>query len=200
VGDPAPARTTAASEGDCLSWVPALRQWKTTRARQSPLTVLLILIVVLAIGCGQEGDKQSGNDQARTKQAAVAMLRSWEAPLTRAIEILDERNEAIRTGDHKRVAQLDRQAATAVRPIDGFGGDARRKLLGREPVRLTNAVVASGDAWSDWAHTLLTETPQNDPRQGQRISRLGVAAGNKYIDAYRIAGAEPPPSFRATSN
>lgn len=81
--------------------------------------------------------------------------------------------------------------------MEEFGPEAREKLgVGGEQSELESTVVDAGDAWTEWANTLLTQPPAGDADQAKAISDLAAEAIRLHGEAYQAADQPIPPLFR----
>jgi hypothetical protein len=151
------------------------------------MLALLASLLLLAVGCSDaKTDPQA--------DAALAMLNRWVEKVNDVEKVLADRVAAERRGDAEAVAQLEGEALAAMRPLEGFGKDARALFVDDFDTPVARVVVKAGDAFMEWAYVFRTDPPRGNLVKARRLADLATAARAAHRDALRALGLNPDDS------
>jgi hypothetical protein len=155
----------------------------------------LACVLLVASGCASDGDNDETPQSAEADEAALRVLDEWSDVVTTALVTVRDQSEAYRAGRARQGARLERRARRLLDPVQHYGRDARNAMFDYRG-RVARKLIAAGDGWAEWAHTLLTAPPRGDFDKARRIADLGLVAVRRHRAAYHATGREPPAAFR----
>jgi hypothetical protein len=142
-----------------------------------------------ARGGRQDADKSP-------KQIWVSLLDSWTHELDSVLSVLHRRASLYEAGDIEKSLLIGRRAKRELKPIVHWGGSARSVSVILEKTPLSQAVIATGDTWAQWALSARRLLPTGGSlTQGEHMADLGVDGVKAARRAYRLAGAKIPPEW-----
>lgn len=132
------------------------------------------------------------------EETAGGLLDRWTGKWVPLVLLLRERSQAAQAGDLATDQRLTTQIRAKLQAVEHWGRDARAALVDVPPGALKTAMVAAGDAWSQWA--LLLDTDQAiDYTQGARIADAFAEAIRQMRTAYRLSGRSIPPELQTSA-
>jgi hypothetical protein len=172
--------------------------------------ITIVAFVLLLASCGGSSNSPSATSTSSAstsastteaptdaRAAAREVLHGMEDPLLSTVLTARDRAQASDAGDTEKAARLERSLNRKLKRVQGFGRDARERLINVLDTPEAKATTKAADAWTHWAFELRSHPPANNFKQAQHIADLATVAIRDYQAAYRAIGEQAPPAFRS---
>ena len=175
--------------------------------RRASMLALPLALIALA-GCGSGGDEKSGSTTTATTTAAadrpalsteesrrhaLAVLGRWTGQIVDTLKTINIREVAGQKGLREQYFKADGKLHGLYVNLGSFPGQVEHYA----PPSLLKAMQEDADAWKQWAVAI------SDIRAaagaGMDPDALARGALLAHLSAYKAAGSEAPPEFRAAA-
>lgn len=159
------------------------------------LLVPLLIVALLAplAGCGSDDSSGTGSSTAAGKSTAE-LLNGWSDTTLAALAALQARAKAGTARDKQAYDEANAKLQAELKKITAFPDEAEQALGSDSGSAAGKAVTADANAWKTWA-TLLQKEKLSD-KESVQAGKLGGAAAQAHLAAYKAAGAEVPADFQ----
>lgn len=160
--------------------------------RLLPLLLIAALLVPLA-GCGSDSNSSTGSSTAAGKSNA-ALLNGWSDTALAALAALQARAKAGTARDKPAYDAAEEKLQAQLTKVTEFPAEAQSALGSNTGSASGKVIIADANAWKAWA-TLLLKKELSD-KESVQAGKLGGAAAQAHLDAYKTAGVEVPADFK----